>query len=81
MAFAEDGHVAVARERRVFGPADAIGVAFGRGDVEDDAIRLRLEGGDRGRAPVGAAAEDEPRADRERAERQGLDFGRGNVGA
>src|ERR1043165_1424122 len=66
--FAEDGDAAVEGERRVVWASDAVGVAFGRGDVEDDA--LGLEGRDGSRAPVSAAAQDETRADGQRAERR-----------
>src|SRR5919199_126236 len=36
-AFAEEGDAAVEGERRVVWASDAVGVARGRGDVEDDA--------------------------------------------
>lgn len=67
--------MAVEPERGVVRASDAIGVARGRGDVEDDA--LRFDGGDRSSAPVGAAAQDETRADGQRAERQRFCFKRG----
>jgi hypothetical protein len=47
-------------------------VTVGRGDVEDDAAAVWVEGGNGRGAPVGAAAQDEARAYRERAERRRL---------
>jgi hypothetical protein len=70
VAFAEDGEVAVVREWGVVRASNAVCVAVGRGDAEDDAPAFGLEAGDGGGAPVGAAAQDETRAHGQRAERR-----------
>lgn len=72
MAFAEDGEVSVVCERGVGGAPDAVGVAVGRGDVEDDAAEVGRDRGNGRGAPVGAAAQDEARAYGERPERRSL---------